>query len=210
MFTNKLALPLQNESFTVNNRLLGTLAIISAPMMLLFFMFGNMDGNAPKMWKDQLLSLTGILYIGGWLAGAVGMRRLRVTGDGRAAKIVFIIQITLLSFALLFSVMETCGYNYENGGLLFSVADAGYPLSHLFMIVVGVFVKRTKIWKGMQANAPFLVGLALPLFLVLSMVIGTKIGGFGFGCLTAIGLAIIGYTVYKRSRIYNLIFSLQS
>lgn len=199
MLANEMELPLNPTRFLIKSRILGALAMFCAPMLLLFFMFGTIDSSAPKTFKDQIISLTGVFYIGGWIAGAVGMRRLRATGDGAGSKIVFIIQIALLSFALLFSVMEVFGYSYENGGLLFAIADAGYPLSHLFMIVVGIYVLRAKVWRGLPRIAPFIVGFALPSFLVLSLVVGTGVGGFGFGLLTATGLGIVGYTVFKQS-----------
>ena len=205
MSVNEMNLMVGGENLTLNTRLLGALAVVGAPMLLIFFLFGSIDASATKTLTQQIVSLTGVLYIGGWICGAVGMRRLRATGDGTGGKIVFVIQITLLSFALLFSVMETCGYTYESGGLIYAVADAGYPLSHLFMIVVGIFVRRAKVWKGAASIAPFLVGFALPAFFALSAIGGMKIGGFGFGALTAIGLGIIGYTVYKQS--YKLIFN---
>ncbi|MET0753465.1 MAG: hypothetical protein ABWZ66_08835 [Pyrinomonadaceae bacterium] len=199
MLANEMELSLNPTKFTINSHILGAFAMFCAPMLLLFFMFGTIDSSAPKTFKDQLVSLTGVFYIGGWIAGAIGMRRLRATGDRLGSKIVFIIQIALLSFALLFSVMEVFGYSYENGGLLFAIADAGYPLSHLFMIVVGIFVLRAKVWRGLPRIAPFLVGFALPAFSGLSLIVGTGVGGFGFGLLTATGLGIIGYTVFRQS-----------
>lgn len=199
MSVNEINLPVHREKFAASNRALGLLGMIGAPMLLIFFMFGNTDGSATKTLKDQIMSLAGVFYIGGWMMSAVGMRRLRATGSGLGGKIVFIIQITLLSFALLFSVMEVLGYNYENGGLIFSIADAAYPLSHLLMIVVGIFVLRAKVWNGSARFAPLVVGLGLPVFFALSLTVGAQIGGFGFSILTAIGLGIIGYTIYRQS-----------
>jgi hypothetical protein len=207
MSVNEMNIALIGEKFTINNRLLGVFAMIGAPMLLLFFMFGTIDAAAPKTLRDQIISLTGVLYIGGWMAGAVGMRHMRAAGDTKGSKIVFVIQMILLSFALLFSVMEVCGYSYENGGLIFALADAGYPLSHLFMIVVGIFVLRAKVWEGFPRIAPLLVGLALPVFFALNASVGMKAGGFGFSALTTIGLGTIGYTIYKKSKVYSVFFS---
>jgi len=199
MSVNEMNLPVHQENFAVGNRVLGLLGMIGAPMLLIFFMFGNTDAGAAKTLKDQIMCLTGVFYMGFWMMSAVGMRRLRATGDGFGSKIVFIIQITLLGFALLFSVMEVFGYSYNNGGLLFAIADAAYPLSHLFMLVVGTLVLRAKVWNGLAKFAPFIVGFALPIFFALLPIAGMQIAGFACGALMAAGLMTIGYTVYRQS-----------
>jgi hypothetical protein len=113
-------------------------------------------------------------------------------------KIVFVIQITLLSCALLYSVMEVFGYSYQNGGLIFAIADAGYPLSHLFMNVVGIFVVRAKIWRGLPKFAPFTVGIALPVTMALFAIGYINIAGVFFGIMTTVGLGAIAFTIYRR------------
>jgi hypothetical protein len=199
MSVNEMNLPVRPRSLAVGNCLLGLLGMIGAPMMLIFFMFGNTDGSAPKTLEERLICLTGVFYMGGWICSAVGMRRLRVTGNGLGGKIVFIIQITLLSLALLYSVMEAGGYNFLNGGLLFAIADAGYPFSHLFMNVVGIFVVRAKVWQGLPKFAPFPVGIALPVTLALMALGYVSLAGFFFGTMTTAGLAIIGFKVYRQA-----------
>jgi hypothetical protein len=200
MSVNEMSLPVRREKFSVSNRFLGLLGMIGAPMLFIFFIFGNIDAGAPKTLKDQIMSLTGVFYMGGWMMSAIAMRRLRVTGDGLGGKIVFIIQITLLSCALVFSVMEAFGYSFENGGLIYAVADAGYPLSHLFMNVVGIFVVRAKIWRGLPRYAPFIVGIALPVTLALMASGFVIVTGIFFGGMTTIGLGTIAYTVYRQSK----------
>jgi hypothetical protein len=199
MPVNEMSLPVGREKFAVSTRFLGLAGMIGAPMMLIFFILGNTDAGAPKTLKDQIIGLTGVFYMCGWLLSAIGMRRLRATGDRPVAKIVFIVQVTLLSFALLFSVMEVFGYSFQNGGLIFAIADAGYPLSHLFMNVVGIFVLRAKVWQGLPKFAPFMVGITLPVTLGL-MALGSAVAaGIFFGAMTTIGLGAIGCKVYRQS-----------
>lgn len=76
MSVNEMSLPARREKFAFGNRLLGLLGLIGAPMMLIFFIFGNLDAAAPKTLKDQIMCLTGVFYMGGWMMSAVGMRRL--------------------------------------------------------------------------------------------------------------------------------------
>ena len=182
-----------------NNRILGAIAIIGAPMLLISFLLNATDSEAPKTLRDQLFSLAGFFYILGWMAGAVGMRQLRATGRRLGSKIVFVIQMVFLGLALIFSTMEVMGYSGTDRNLLFAVTDLGYPLSHLFMLVVGIFTVRADVWKGVSKVAPFIVGLALPVTLGLWRINAARFGLILFGILTMLGLGIIGLTVWKSS-----------
>jgi hypothetical protein len=204
MSVNEMNITLGREDFSIGSRLLGSLAMLGAPMLFIFIMFGNTDDGAAKTAAERVLSMTGVVYMCGWICGAIGMRRLRATGDGFGAKILFVLQIALLICGAIYSVMETAGYNQQNGGLIFAVADAGWPLSHLLMLVVGIFVLRAKVWQGWPGYAPFLVGIALPLTLAV-MGKYPQIGGCFFGSMTALGLGVIGWTIQKQS--YKLIFN---
>ena len=199
MAVNQLELTGDLKTGAIVNRILGLLAIIGAPMLLFQFLLGTRGMNAEGGERNALIALLGVLYIGGGICGAIGMFRIRAYGESKASKIVFVLQMTLLSLALLFSVFETFGATYKNGGVLFAVFDAGYPLSHLFMIVVGIFVLRAKVWQGFSKFAPIIVGFALPLTLGLMPLLGEKIGVVSFGALTAIGLATIGFTIFRKS-----------
>jgi len=81
----------------------------------------------------------------------------------------------------------------------FAIFDAGYPLSHLFLIAIGIFVWRAKAWQGVSKFAPLVVGFALPLTLGLMPFLEEKIGVVLFGALTATGLAVTGFTVFRKS-----------
>lgn len=199
MSTNQIELTADLKTSAIDNRIFGLLGMIGAPMLLLQFLLGNRGMNAEGGDSNAWIALLGVLYIGGWVCGAIGMFRGRVYGERRGSKIVFAIQIILLLLALMFSVLETFGVTYENGGVLFAVFDAGYPLSHLFMIVVGIFVLRARKWQGLLKFAALLVGIALPLTLGLMPLLGEKIGAVSFGSLTAIGLAVIGFTVFRKN-----------
>jgi hypothetical protein len=194
MSVNQIEIPINEVNVSIINRCLGMLCLIGAPMLLVQFIL-----NPGGVSNTAGIAFLGVLYMGGWLAGAVGMRRLRVTGNGNGSKIIFIIQALGLFLATMFSVLETSGYNHENGGLIFVMTDLAYPFSHLFMIVVGSFTLRAGVWNGFSKFAPLLVGVALPLTLALASLVGMQIGTLFFGGLTTIGLSIIGYTIIKQS-----------
>ena len=198
MAANQLELVADSKTVALNNRIFGLLALVGAPMLLLQFLLGTGGMNAEGGERNAWIAMLGVLYVGGWMFGAIGAFRERAYGEGKGSKIVFVLQIVLLSLALMFSVFETFGATYENGGVLFAVFDAAYPLSHLFMIVVGIFVLRARSWRGFSKFAPFVAGFALPLTLGLMPVFGVKIGVVTFGALTATGLGTIGLTVFRK------------
>lgn len=200
MAVNEIHLPVRREQIRKSPGILGLLEIFGAPMLLLQFLIGgDQNSGAPKY--GSVVAALGVLYIGGWICGAVGMFRQRVYGETFAAKLVFWLQLAFLALALLFSLQETFGISYENGGgTFFFVCDMGYPLSHLFMLVVGVFVWRAKNWKGFTRLAPLLVGAALPLTMIVGGLVGITAGMILFGVLTTVGLGTIGYSVYSRRK----------
>lgn len=197
MSVNQMEISANQVSFSTN-RLLGLLCLIGAPMLLIQFIL-NPGGETQLTTSGRIIAFLGVLYMGGWLAGAIGMRKLRVTGNGSGSKIVFIIQAIGLSLATIFSVLDTLGFNHENGGLIFLITDLAYPFSHLFMIVVGIMTFRAGGWKGLPGIAPLLVGIAFPLTIALAALVGMPIGVLLFGGLTTIGLSVIGYTIIKQS-----------
>lgn len=205
MSVNELNIALGRENFTVSSRLLGLLALFGAPMLLVFMIYGPNGPNGPQTAFERLMCLTGVFYMAGWLCGAIGMRRLGATGEGLGAKILFVLQVALLVCGVIYSLMEVAGYGWKNGGLVFAVADAGWPLSHLLMNVVGIFVLRAKVWQGPSKYAPFLVGIALPITLA-SMGAYPQAAGYFFSLMTTIGLGIIGWTIYKKSKIQDEFF----
>jgi hypothetical protein len=201
MAVNQIEMPVAELSLT--NRILGILCVIGAPMLLMQFIL-NPGGVTELTVSGRIVAFLGVLYMGGWLAGAVGIRRLRVTGNGLGSKIAFIIQTVGLFLATVFSVLDTLGFNHENGGLIFLITDIAYPFSHLFMIVVGIMTLRAQVWRGFPKFAPLMVGVALPLTLASAAVVGMSVGVFLFGGLTTIGLTTIGltaigYTIIKQS-----------
>ena len=197
MSTNELNLVANQKIKLPADKILGLLGIVGAPMLLLQFLTGGIAQNTIVQNNNPIVSALGILYIGGWMCGAIGMFRQKVYGEALAAKIVFALQMIFLTLAFLFSVQETYGITYENGGVFFGVCDAGYPLSHLFMFVIGIFILRAKKWKGLTRFAPFFVGAALPLTMAVAGFVGFTAGMLLFSGLTTIGLGMIGYLVYS-------------
>lgn len=200
MSVNEMNLITMAENKTLSvNRLLGILGMIGAPMLLLETIL-RIVNILPQNTDNAWIGLLEILYIGGWIALAVGMRRLRVTGNGLGGKIAFGLQMIGLILAFLFSVQVLFGASYEKADttLFFKICDVGFPFSHLFMIVIGVMVWRAEIWKGWLKIAPFLVGIVLAVFMSgIGAFVSIPQGATVFAVSTAIGLFSLAFAVYR-------------
>ncbi len=175
----------QNSS--LNPSLLGTIGVVCAPMLFLSgFLYTLGDGAAAL-----IASVLGMLYLVGWAASAAGMRQLKVAG--RLSGAVFAVQLVGLSLAFIFNVLEVAHANPDT--LLFRVTDLAWPVSHLFMLVVGALVLGARVWRGWRSWTPILCGLTLPVFFGARPVLGGEVGGLIFGVLTAVTFALLGYAV---------------
>jgi hypothetical protein len=123
------------------------------------------------------------------------MRKLKVTGEGTASKIVFIIQIIGLILAFLFNVQALFGVTFATGGTFWRITDIAYPFSHVFMIVVGILILWAGVWKGLARIAPLFVGLMLPMFFVFTLMGTNQLGAVITTGFAAIGFFIIAFTV---------------
>jgi hypothetical protein len=109
--------------------------MIGAPMLFLSIILAKL-GYVPEMGRgDGVLS---VLYIGGWMCTALGLRKLRVTGQGNLGAAVSIIQILALTLALVWSLLIALNPQVDRNTLLFRVTDVAWPFSHAYMLVVGI------------------------------------------------------------------------
>jgi hypothetical protein len=186
-------MPARDES-AGTPRLLGTIGMLCAPMLLLESLY-RIAAQLPDNQNNRLVGVLGTLYIAGWMASTVGMRRLRVTGRGFWSRLVFVIQMAGLMLALLWSVQEIFRSGTAIDNTIYAVIDMSWPLSHLFMLVVGAFVIKAGVWRGWRMIAPFLCGLALPLFFAASAAGARTFGLVIFPATVTIGFIMLGYAV---------------
>ena len=176
-------------------RLLGLLGMLCAPGLLIEASIRRLPSIAENR-STTLTSLLGLIYIIGWIAGMLGFRRMRATGDGLLARIVFSIQIPGLSLAGCQQLMELSGSRALLESPFFGICDAAWPLSHLFMLFVGGMVLGSARIHGAARFAPLGCGLALPLSAALST-LNHLAFVFSFGVVTTICFCTIGFTVFR-------------
>ncbi len=194
MAAEQLSLTDNARSTFINNRLLGTIGIIGGPMLLMEALIFGLAVGSPSP-AHRLLGVLELLYIGGWMCSAVGMRRARVTGNNWPSTAIFVVQMTGLLLAALFSAQGIVQPNPDANSLFFSVTDAAWPLSHLLMLAVSFLVWRAGVWRGWRKVAPLVCGLALPVFFAANAAGAKEVGLILFPALSAIGFIALGYAV---------------
>jgi hypothetical protein len=140
----------------MNNRLLGTITIIiCAPALLIEEPLLRGQDNAP------ITGIASMLFMAGWICSNIGMWRMRATGTGKWGRAVLLVQLVVLVLAFMFGLLEATGL-LGRESIVSNVTDAAWPLSILWMIVVGVTVIAAKRLSGWQRFVPLLCPLWFP------------------------------------------------
>ncbi len=174
----------------MNNRLLGTIAMICAPALLIEALLLRGQENA------LITGIASMVFMAGWICSNIGMWRMRATGTGKWGRTVLLIQLIGLLLAFLFGLFEATGL-FGRESIVFNVTDAPWPLSMLWMIVVGITVIVAKRLSGWQRFVPLLCPLWLLIAAILSIAFGDTAGvivGFGYA---AVLWALLGYVVVR-------------
>ena len=137
----------------------------------------------------------------GWICSNVGMQRMRATGTGTWGRTVLLIQLVGLVLAFIFDSIEATALLDENN-IVFVVTDLAWPLSMLWMLVVGVTAIRAKRLSGWQRFVPVLCPFWLLIAIVGSIAFGDTAGGLlGFGYAAVLWI-LLGYIVLdSRERV---------
>ena len=187
----------QIRSGVFDNQALGTIGILASPVLLIESAYRYLSG-LPDNTNTIFIGIVGSIYIAGWMCSAIGLRRARVTGSGSGSLAIFVVQMVGLALAGIWSLNEIFHFAVVRDGAAFRFVDAAWPLSHLFMLIVGVAVLRADVWRGWRLAAPFICGLALPLFFVFAAAGIKDIGVLVFTSMTAAGFALLGNAVRSQ------------
>ncbi len=147
------------------------------------------DAGIPTRRGDNALStgIASMVFMAGWICSNVGMQRMRATGTGTWGRTVLLIQLVGLVLAFIFDSIEATALLDENN-IVFVVTDLAWPLSMLWMLVVGVTAIRAKRLSGWQRFVPVLCPFWLPL---------VALGGAAFG--EAGGVIGLGYSAVLKT-----------
>lgn len=179
----------------MNNRILGTIAMICAPAMLIDTLIFRGEQNTVS------IAITGAIFMAGWICSNIGMQRMQAAGTGKWGRAVLMIQLggLVLAFSLVFFEMLDVAGLIAGDNIIYIAVDAFWPLSMLWMLVVGVSVIVAKRLSGWQRFIPVLCPLwllvAIPGSIALGQV-GANLAGFGYA---AVLWLLLGYIVRESS-----------
>lgn len=179
------------------HRVLGAVGMLGSPAFLFMWITGGPPPSGPPVpsLRSTLLDLA---YLAGWACSAVGLRRLRATGRGRGAALLFGVQ--LLGFALAASqeLQDLRGVR-PLGPVFYGVTDMAWPLSHVFMLAIFAAVRRARVWTDWRRWTPLACGLALPVAFAAAAIGGRPAMGAAFGPGTAAAFFALGLAVCTAS-----------
>ena len=177
----------------MNDRILGIIAMVCAPALLVEGLLVQGQENA------VITGVASMVFMAGWVGSNVGMQRMRASGTGKWGRAVLLIQLIGLVLAFMFGFFEATGL-LGRESIIFNITDAAWPLSMLWMLVVGITVIRANRLSGWQRFVPVLCPFWLLIAIVGSMAFGDTVGGFlGFG-YAAVLWVLLGYIVRGGSR----------
>ncbi len=176
----------------MNNRTLGTIAMICAPAMLVEALI---PGGADM---PLVVGTASMVFMAGAFAGLTGLWRAAATGTSWWGRGVLGLQLLLVSLAFLFGLFEATGLVGEES-VIFTVTDIAWPLSMLTWNLVGITAAVVGRLPGWRRFALLPCGLALPATIVLGMVIGSDmqgdVVGYAFFGMLAVFWGLMGFVV---------------
>lgn len=175
----------------MNTRTLGTIAMIFSPALLIEALtFTNGENHI-------ITGITSFFFMVGWLCSNIAMQQMQAIGTGLAAKIVLWIQFVGIFFAIFFGVFEATQIVSEES-LLFTIADLCWPLSMVFMIVVGIMAIRANRWAGWQRFVPLICALWLPFSMLIMIPVGDSVAGENVVALLGFGWTAVAWFTLAR------------
>lgn len=160
--------------------------MICAPAMLV-------EGILLRGGENAVITgVAGMVFMAGWICANTGMRRTQAAGTGKWGRAVLLVQLVGLILASAFGFFEAAGL--LEGSIVFAVTDAAWPLSMLWMLVVGITVISAKRLRGWHRFVPVLCPFWLLLAMGGSAAFG-EAGGFLGLAYSAVLWTLLGYVV---------------
>jgi hypothetical protein len=173
------------------NKLLGAAAILSAPFLTLQMLVSG-EGTETHTSLEGLFDL---IYMLGWMCSIVGLMRLQAAGIKKSGTRLLSIQLVLLCIANVWNiwVMVAPGYNPP----LFYILDAFWPLSNLFMLVIGIVIAVRGVLTGWRRWVVLFTGCWLPIALGFLYFVGrSNISLYVGGLYSVFAWSLLGWMIF--------------
>ena len=176
----------------MNNRTLGTLAMVCAPALLVESLI-TAGREAPLV-----IGIASMIFMLGSFCSHIGLWRVAATGRGWWGRAVLGIELALVVLAFLFGLFEATGALGEDN-IIWNVANLAWPLSMVFMLVVGITAAVAGRLPVPYRFAPLLCGLAFPLSTLIGVAIGAAMNDLSmaliFFSMTTVFWGLLGLVV---------------
>jgi hypothetical protein len=149
----------------MNNRFLGTLALLGAPSLLIGH---TLESMYPSLAGGSFYGVYGFIHITAWMCSIELLRRTQATGKSLFGKC-----IIWLMLGTLFLANTSNVYAFifpQNKSTLMLILDSFWPISNLVMLIIGITIVVTRGLTGWRRFVPLFAGLWFP-FAMASRVI---------------------------------------
>ncbi len=175
----------------MNNRTLGTLAMVCAPALLV-------ESLVTAGQELPLVGIASMIFMLGSFCSHIGLWRVAATGKGWWGRTVLGIELALIVLAFLFGLFEATGALGERS-IIWNVANVAWPLSMVFMLVVGITAAVVGRLPVPHRFVPLLCGLAFPVSILFGVATGAGMDDQSmaliFFSMTTVFWALLGLSV---------------
>lgn len=176
------------------NKLLGAIGMLASPFLLLQMAAGNKENG----YNSSLGGFFDLLYMIGWMCSIAGLQRLQATGSKKSGNVLLQVQFAFLCLANLWNIWVI--FDPTNKSTLFFVLDLFWPLSNLWMLVIGIVIAITGKLEGWRRYVVLATGLWLPVAFSSMMIFGrTTISFYIGGIYSTIAWFAIGWMIFTSA-----------
>ena len=118
--------------------------MILAPFLTLQMLLSGESNET----HTSLGGLFDLIYMLGWMCSIIGLIRLQAAGTKKSSTRLLSVQLLLLCIANVWNIWVIIAPTYNPP--LFFVLDAFWPLSNLFMLVLGALIPKTSPFLKMR------------------------------------------------------------
>ena len=146
---------------TINSRTLSTIAVLTAPFLCIELVYVDHT----TAFTPVATGVLGLIYMIGWMSSVYLLKKLHEHIPG--SQYFFGAQLVFLSLAQVWNILVII--QYEPSSPPYFITDVFWPISNVFMLVLGIAIIKWNVLKGFGKYATLLVGLWLPFSLIVIM-----------------------------------------
>ena len=133
----------------------------------------------------------------GWICSVLGLYKLHQPVT-RGQRIVFWVQIILLSLANVWNLIEV--FDPRSTSLIFTVLTFAWPVAGIFMVITAIVIIRANKLQGWKKYIPLLASFWFPQTIVLYLAQqGTFLHLILTGIYSAISFGLLGFSLIASS-----------